>query len=349
MKKILLSATILMGFSGAAFATSFNDIAIQADTETFGTVDTLVINQGAASANNQMTGMAASKVSPKNVVSSTVPDRATASAFPVTGAWTSIVVNQNDGGASSAGANVLVGSLSAKTGSVVATYNNSASKGANIHYLNVGSDFSGGTNTDTLASNPIANNAKIDVTVTNMGSDANTITDTFSGDSLDYKLVVHGTGNTVTNTASGGTALTMINENIQTDGNNVNTLLTGGGAQSATLNVLTGSKVNYALASAGNGQSTDVTLTGVAGASSGQANVAVYQAAGAGSATATLVYTGAGTAGFVDSAANTPSNYTAVGLNTPTIYVYQASSGAYMNAKVAAPTGSAGYSAKFTQ
>ena len=353
MKKILLGATILMGFSGAAFAASptisFNDIAINASGS--GSVTSLAIVQDAANSNNQ-------------VASSATAGSATAAT--VTGPWNSISITQTGNGAG--GSNIMVPTIKSKTGSSTASLSATyvtKDAGDNTHALTIG---------DSAA--PL--NPNVTIAVTNSGAGNNAITDSINnGGNLTYGLTVNGTGNTISNTVAASGNVTMaitaygstnsivnnasggssaaISESFgdsavtghTSSGNKVNVELTGTGSQSATLVVGAGSQVNYGLNSAGDSQMSNVTLNNVAALTG--VDVAVVQGSGAASAQATLVYDGAGlTSGTTGVAqGGLPANVKLVVAASPAISIAQMSSGAYLNASVTAAGN--GYSAKFAQ
>ena len=124
--------------------------------------------------------------------------------------------------------------------------------------------------------------------------------------------------------------------------NTVNTSVTGGGAQTASLSTSGSSYVDYGLTSAANGSYANVSLNSVTGISGTPAVVRVEQTVNAPGATAMLTVNGGGnTMGVLGSV---PGTYSASGAG---VAVYQNSSGAYLNASVTAAGN--GYTAKFTQ
>jgi len=125
-----------------------------------------------------------------------------AARLPISGPWSTIVINQTGSG------NVLRtaagGTITSKAGStsasLTANYTTTAA-GGNVHSLTIGKT--------TTPLNP-----SVVIFVKNNGASDNTVTDTLDGASLSYNLGLLGTGNAVTNTvsaATGGITLTQGN------------------------------------------------------------------------------------------------------------------------------------------
>ncbi len=349
MKSVLLGATVLMGLSVPAWASSLNEIRI--DATTAGSVKTLSITQDDANLGNQVGGLAGGS-----------------STLPVKGPWKTISIDQQGG------TNVFNGSLKASGGSTTANLSASYAGGKNTHSLEIG--------TTTAPANPT-----VAIAVTNNGGGTNTITDRLDGNSLTYNLALAGTGNTLTNTVtassgavtlnqgglggygitgnnntvgnnvSGVTSFThnltlvgnsntiantasnggdkTITQNITGDGNTVTMTLDAAGTQGAALTVGSSSKVNYTLLASAPGTSANVNLSNVIGAASAAAVVNVTQTAAATGSTANLMVFGGG----FTMGATLPGS---AGVN-----VYQNSPAANLSATVTA--NAIGYTANFTQ
>jgi hypothetical protein len=349
MKSLLLGATVLMGLSVPAWATSLNDIRI--DATTAGSVNTLSITQDDHNLGNQVSG-----------------DSGSTTALPVKGPWKSISIDQHGS------SNKFYGSLKADATSGTAgdaTLTASYSGGNNIHSLTIG--------TSTTA--PV--NPTVHIAVTGGGS--NTITDTLDGGSLTYNLALAGTGNSVindvaatgaillnqggggygitgdnnsvTNTVSGVASFThnlalvgnnntiantainggdkTITQNIDSAGNTVTMTLDAAGTQDAALTVGSSSKVDYTLLATAAGGSANINLSNVIGAASAAAVVNITKTAAATGSTANLMVFGGG---FTMGTALPGS----VGAN-----VYQNSPAANLSATVTANAN--GYTANFVQ
>ncbi len=185
--------------------------------------------------------------------------------------------------------------------------------------------------------------------------DGNSVTNNVAGVSTfthNLSVGAAGTGasnNTIVNTANTAAGITdlSITQNVQTGAaaNNIqqNFTANASGTQNAVLNVTGTSQVNYLSNADGASQSTNISLDNVSGAS-GAAGVVVTQTSAAGGATANVSISGgaytAGTLGAIG--AGLPG----AGL-TPSVYVYQNSSGATLNAMVTAAA--TGYTVKFAQ
>jgi hypothetical protein len=237
MKTLLLGTTMLMGLAGPAFAATLNSIAIDNGS---GSVGALAIIQDDGSNTNTVSGDGASG--------------AGAARLPISGPWSTIVINQTGSG------NVLRtaagGTITSKAGStsasLTANYTTTAA-GGNVHSLTIGKT--------TTPLNP-----SVVIFVKNNGASDNTVTDTLDGASLSYNLGLLGTGNAVTNTvsaATGGITLTQGNSaygvaggyGIAGDSNTVvNTLASTGGTVLASLMIT------------GNGNSLTNTITTTGGA-----------------------------------------------------------------------------------
>ena len=172
MKSVLLGATVLIGLSAPAWATSLNEIRIDA-TGTGNSVNTLSITQDDAHLANQVGGLTGGTT-----------------ALPVKGSWKTVTIDQQGG------TNVFNGSLKATGGSANATLNASYAGGKNTHSLEIG--------TTTAPANPT-----VIIAVTNNGLGTNTINDKLDGTALSYNLALTGTGNSVTNTVAATGAITL--------------------------------------------------------------------------------------------------------------------------------------------
>ncbi len=304
MKSVLLGATILMGLSAPGWATSLNEIRI--DATTAGSVKTLSITQDDANLTNQVGGLTGGT-----------------SALPVKGTWKTVSIDQQGG------TNVFNGSLKATSGSATATLGASYAGGKNTHSLEIG--------TTTAPANPT-----VAIAVTNSGLGTNTITDTLDGSALTYNLALTGTGNSLTNAVSASGAVILnqgggsygitgnnntvgnnvsgvtgfthnltlagngniiantatnggakaITQAITGDGNTVSMTLDAAGSQSSALTVDVGSTVNYTLLASAVGGAQAINLSNVFGAAGGQAVINVTQTAAASGATANLTVAG---------------------------------------------------------
>jgi hypothetical protein len=217
MKQRLLGATLLAGLTGPALATGYNTIAID---NSAGSVGSLSITQDDSASNNT------------NTVSGNGSPSGTK--LPVSGPWSTIAINQQNGG------NTLKGSVksagSSTAASLTANYTGTTGSAGNVHTLNVG-----GT---TAPLNPA-----VTVYAKNNGATANAITDTIDGASLSYNLGLLGTANSMTNTVSattGGVTLTegdsaygiASSYGIHGDSNAIaNTLTSGAGTVSVAIMV----------------------------------------------------------------------------------------------------------------
>lgn len=347
MRSVLLGATVLMGLSAPAWATSLNEIRI--DATTAGTIKTLSITQDDANLANQVGGLTGGITT-----------------LPVKGSWKTVTIDQQGG------TNVFNGSLKATGGSANATLNASYAGGKNTHSLEIG--------TTTAPANPT-----VVIAVTNNGSSTNTITDTLDGTGLSYNLALTGTGNSVTNTVAATGAITLnqgggsygitgnnntvsnsvsgvtsfthnltltgdgntitnmasdggnktITQAITGDGNTVSMTLDAAGTQDATLTVGSSSKVNFTLLGSAAGGSANINLTNVIGDASAAAVVNVTQTAAATGSTANLTILG----GTYTMGAGLPGG--------ASVNVYQNSPAAYLNGSVTANTN--GYTVNIVQ
>jgi hypothetical protein len=338
MKLLFVSATVLAGLSAQAWATSINELRIDASTN--GSVTTLSVIQEDSVLGNTITNTLGGHTS-----------------LPIKGSWNSIVINQQGGN------NTLYGSVKAGAGSTTASLNASYAGGGNTHSLTIGTTTApvnptvviavtgGGSNTitDTLdgtslnynltlagASNGITNaigaTGAVALTETITG-DSNTIGNTVTGaTSYTQHLTVNGSSNNIANTISGGGA-NSLTQDIESSSNVITTNLLGGG-QTATLSLDANSLVTYTQNSSGAGSNAYVTLNHVTGSSTA-AVVNVTQTALATNAVATLL---------VNGGSYTTGTTLAGGAG---INVSQNSPGAILNASVAAAGN--GYTANFTQ
>lgn len=320
-KQALLGATMLVAFSGGAFAggptVSANDIGIITDANG---VNQLSITQDDGNTNNAVVGVTSGAMG------------ALDTSMSVNGGWQSIAITQTGNGAGGSnllGANVTAATGGSTTSQITANYTTEG-KGDNTHVLVVGA-----TTAPTTPS--------ITVNVTNTGDSNNTITDTMdTSGTLTYALTVNGTADKITNVID-ATANESLTENVLSSNTLVNTSVTGGADQTHVFSTdATSGYVNYALNSAAG--SSNVELTGVVGTSLAPVDVVAYQTANAGGANANLTLSGtgvAGTFGMLDSQSGfLPANYTtANGFASgtqPAVLVYQNSVGATLNANVAA-------------
>jgi hypothetical protein len=348
MKTYLLGATVLIGLAAPAWATSLNNIRIDA-VSNGGAAKTLQITQDDVNLNNQVSGNSAGTTS-----------------FAAAGTWHSVNINQQGGN------NKLYGSIKAGGASSTSSLTASYTGGNNTHSLTIG-----GT---TAPVNPT-----VAITVNNTGAETNTITDTLDGTSLSYNLALTGTGNTltnavaatgaialnqgggsygvtgndntisntvsgvasfthnltltgnsnsITNAASGGGDKT-ITESIASDNNTVSVSLTGSGTQSAALTSDSGSKLDFILTAAAANSAANIILSNVSGAASAPAVIRVTQTALADGATANLSVSG----GTYTMGTTLTGGAGAI--------VTQNSPGAYLNASVAAAAN--GYTVNITQ
>jgi hypothetical protein len=345
MKSILLGATVLMGLSVPAWATSLNEIRI--DATTAGTIKTLSITQDDVNLANQVGGLTGGTTT-----------------LPVKGSWKTVSIDQQGG------TNVFNGSLKATGGPANATLNASYA-GGNTHSLEIG--------TTTAPVNPT-----VQIAVTNTGGGTNTITDTLDGNALSYNLTLTGTGNTVTNTVSASGAVTLnqgmtgsnntvsnsaagvtsfthtltltgdnnsitnsasgaaaktFTQSIGSSGNTIVMNLDSSDAQTGALTVGSGSMVDYDLHASATGASTNILLSNVLGAGgTTPAVIRVTQTSAATGASAALSVSG----GIYEMGTQNSGSGTGTG-----VYVYQNSPGAVLNAMVTANAN--GYTANFVQ
>jgi hypothetical protein len=170
----------------------------------------------------------------------------------------------------------------------------------------------------------------------------NTVGQSAAVDSFSQHLAVNGSGNTVVNTVDSAGDKVVDLSLLASSNNTVNTSVTGGGAQTASLSTAGSSYVDYGLTSAANGSYANVSLNSVTGISGTPAVVRVEQTVNAPGATAMLtVDGGVNTMGVLGSV---PGTYSTSGAG---VAVYQNSPSAYLNATVTAAAN--GYTAKFTQ
>ncbi len=350
LKSILLAATAAIALTGAAAAANPNSIAI--DVSGAGSTSTLAITQDDANLANSVSNLAGQ------------------GPLPVRGPWSTVSIDQEGGN------NALRGSLQSNTGSTTARLSASYAGGKNTHTPIVGATAAptnpqltisvtnngAGTNTisDTLnasaltygltilgtgnsPTNSVAASGAVALNQTITGSN-NTVGNTVSGvASFTHNLALTGSGNTIANTANGGGAKT-IGQTIVGSNNTVTVGLTGTGTQSSTLTTDSGTKVDFALASAADNSAAAVGLSSVIGAAGAAAKVMLTQTASADNATANLtVAGGVSTMGLLTGSLRGM----ALPANNPGVYVYQNSPGATVDAVVTA--GANGYTAKFTQ
>jgi hypothetical protein len=350
MKWVLLSATVLMGLSAPAWATSLNDIRI--DATTAGSVKSLSITQDDANLANQVSATSGG-----------------GSALPIKGPWKTISINQQGG------TSKFYGSVKANGGSTNATLSALYTGGNNNHSLTIGNATAPvdptvtiavsntdathttfNTVTDTLDGTSLNYNLALngtDSALTNSVSatgavtlnqgggsygitgDHNSVTNTVSGvTSFTHNLTVAGNTNTITNAASGGGGKT-ITQSITGNGNTVAMTLNATGTQAAALTVDSTSTVDYTLATAANASSATINLSNVVGAASTPAVINITQTAAANGATANLTVSGG---------IYTMGTALAGGAG---VNVYQNSAAANLNATVTANTN--GYTANFIQ
>ena len=270
MRNILLSTTVMMTLALPAMAQ--NSIKIDVGPAG-GKVTSLAIIQDDTAASN--------------IVSGNGTSGAAGTAFPVSGSWNSIAVNQTGGN------NVLKGGIKSGAGSTTASLNANyatTSTGGNTHSLSIG-----GT---TAPVDPT-----VKVFVSNNGASDNAITDNLNGTGLTYNLGLAGTGNTVGNAVTAATSVTLNQGDgvvagigggygIAGDNNTVANTIGSGAAVSANLRILgNGNSVTNTVTASGNVTLNQGGAYGITGDNNTVGNV-VGDSASVGSLVATQTVSG---------------------------------------------------------